>query len=128
MDGVAARAGGDVNCTGRSEFGRKIERGLKKLEFLNGAGRNVLCGGSDGLVAHVDAIDFDSGGTSETALEGDGRETVLGGIESAAFLNLNSGLELSEVEEIATVDGEILNLLKADHALHCCLLGIYGDC
>jgi len=60
-------------------------------------------------------------------LEGNRRETVFGWVEGAALLNLNAGLELREVKKIAPVDGEVLNLVEIDRALHRGLLRIDGD-
>ena len=94
----------------RMSAGGEIERRLADLEFLNGALRNVLSGGADGLVAGIDAINLDAGGATETATEGDRGESFLGGIDVAAVLDLNAGLELGEIEEVAAVDGKVLDL------------------
>ena len=64
---------------------------------------------------------------AEPATEGNRRETVLGGIESAAILNLDARLQLCEVEEVAPVDGQILDLLRGEDALDCGLLGVHGN-
>ena len=52
---------------------------------------------------------------------------TLVGSKSDAVLHLNAGLELREIEEIASVDGQVFNLLFSENALHAGLLGIYGN-
>src|SRR5260370_32229337 len=79
--------------------------------------RNVLRGGANGLVANVQTIHFDTGRAAEPPAKGDRRETLFGGIEVAAVLDLHAGLELSQIQEITAVDGQILNLFLRPYAL-----------
>ncbi len=102
----------------------RSKRGLLDLKFLDGAFGDVLGGGADGFIADVEAVHLDAGGAAEAAAEGDGREPVLGGIEVAAVLDLHSGFELCEIEEISSVDGQVFNLLAGQDPLHGGLLGI----
>ena len=87
--------------------------------------RDVLGGGADGFIADVQAVDFNAGGAPEAAAEGDGRKTVLGGIEVAAILDLHAGFELGEIEEVAAVDGKVLDLLRGQDSLHGGLFGVH---
>ena len=49
------------------------------------------------------------------------------GIEVGAVLDLHPGLKLRQVEEVAAVDRQILDLTGGQHALHRGLLGIDAD-
>jgi len=102
---VGTVTGDDVDGAGGSELCREVERGLADLEFLNGAGRDVLRGGTHGFVGDVHAVHFDTGRATEAAAEGDGGEPILGWVEVAAVLNLDAGFELSEVKELRPLIG-----------------------
>lgn len=47
----------------------EIERRLTELEFVDGAGRDIRGGVTYGLVADVNAVHIDAGGSAETAAE-----------------------------------------------------------
>ena len=81
-------------------------------------------GGSYGLIADIDAVYLDARGSSETAAKRDGRESVLCRIKVASILNLHSRLELCQVEEIAPIDGKIVDLIGVEYTLNRGLLCI----
>ena len=95
--------------------------------FLDRTQRKVLRGSAYGFIADVDSVDFDSCRASETATKRNRRESVLGGIEGSSVLNLNSRLQLCQVEKVTAVNREILNLLAGQHSLHRGLLGVDYD-
>ncbi len=97
-----------------------------KLEFINGAGRNVSSGGADGLVADVNSVHVNAGGSAETAAERNRRVTGLGGIEILTVLNLHAGFKLRQIQEVAAVHRQVRNLIRVQDALHLSLLGV--DC
>src|SRR3954465_13412024 len=101
---VRARPGENVYRSGRCQFRRKIQSRLAELEFLNRTSRDVLRSSAHGFIADVDAIQSDSGGTAVAPAERDRRKPVLGGIEVAAILDLHTGLELVQVQEIASIE------------------------
>src|SRR6185437_14867460 len=84
----------------------------------------ILCGGAYGFIADVDTIDFNAGGTPETATEGNRGKAVFGRIKVSAILYLHARLELCQVKEVAPVNGQIFNLLGSEHSLNCSLLGV----
>jgi len=100
---------------------------LLDLKLLDRALRDVLGGGTDGFIADVEAVHFDASGATEAPAEGDGRKTVLGGVEVAAVLDLHSGFKLCQIEEIPSIDGQVLDLLAGQNALHGDLLGVDLD-
>ena len=112
MVSVGARAGGDIDRAGGGHAARQVQRGLLDLKFLNGAGRNVHRGGSHVFIADVAAIHLNAGGASVPAAKGDGREAVLGGVEDGAILDLNPGLKLRQLQKVAAIDGQILDLRR----------------
>src|ERR1700678_1735274 len=92
VQSVGPGTGGNVHRAGGREFGGEIQHGFANLEFLNRAGGNILGGGADGLVADVQAIHFNARGTAKTTAERNRRESLLGGIEAAAVLDLHARL------------------------------------
>src|SRR5208283_283241 len=128
VEGVGSGLGSNVYRTRRSQIVGKVEGGLRQRKLLNAAGRNIFSGGTDGLVADVDAVYVDAGSASEASAEGDRRVADLGRVEIRAVLNLDARLKLGEIEEVAAVDGQVGNLIRAQHALHLRLLGVdlYG--
>src|SRR5580693_5640497 len=124
---VRSGARGDVDSTRRCELVRKVERRLAYAEFLNGACGNIFCGRAHRLVADVHTVHGNSRGAPKSAAERNRGEADFGGIEVRAVLHLNAGFELREVEEVASVDREVFDLLFAEHTLHAGLLGIYRD-
>ena len=119
-----SRLGGDVDRARGGQFGRKVQRRLLDLKFLDGALGDVLGGCAHGFIADIETIHFDAGGAAEASTEGNGRETVFGRIKVAAVLDLHTGFELREIEKISSVDGQILNLLAGQNALHGDLLSV----
>src|SRR6185437_126630 len=99
---------------------------LAYLKFRNRAGREVLRGGTDSFIGDINTIHLNAGGAAEAATKGDRRETILGRIKVAAILNLHARLKLGQIKKVATVDGEILNLFRAEDALYGRLLSV--DC
>src|SRR5580704_1338029 len=71
VERVGARLGGYVDRTGRSEIVGEIQARLRQREFLNRAGRNVFRGGADRLIADIDAVNADAGGTAKPSAERD---------------------------------------------------------
>src|SRR6266478_6379267 len=67
-------------------------------------------------------------GASKAATERDRREPFFGGVKIPSVLNLNSGLELGKVQEIAAVDRKVFDLRARNYALNGCLFGIHGKC
>ena len=111
MEGVRARFGGHVHCAGRRQIGGNIETGLADLEFVDRAGWYVGGRGAHGFVADINAVNVDAGGAAEAAAERDRRVASLGRVKVLTVLNLNAGLELREVEEVAPVDRQVRNLV-----------------
>ena len=83
--------------------------------------------GTHVLVADVNPVDFYACSSAEAATERHGREAVLRGIESAAILDLDSGLELSQIEEVTPVDGQVFDLFRRQNPLHRSLFRVDGD-
>ena len=125
MNGIRTGFGRDVNCAGRSQVLRKIERGLAELKFINRAGGNVGSCRTHSFIADIHAIDVDARGASETSAERNRRITRFRRIEILTILNLYAGLELSEIEEVAAIDRQILNLGRGQNTLHGSLLRVY---
>ena len=106
MEGVGARAGGDIDRAGGGHAARQVQRGLLDLKFLNGAGGNVHRGGSHVFVADVAAIHLNAGGASVPAAEGDRREAILGGVEDGAILDLNPGSSCANCRKLRPLMGK----------------------
>ncbi len=100
---------------------------MAHLKFFDGVDRNVLRSRTNSLVADIQAIDLDTRRAAESSTKGDRREALFRGIEVAAVLDLHAGFELSEVQEIAAVDGQILDLLLRHYALDRGLFRIQRD-
>ena len=125
MKVVASRARCDVDRAGGSQLRREVQTGLAELEFLDSALGNVNGGRAEYLVGNVNAVHFDSSGAAETSAEGDGREPVLAVTEVRAVLDLDARFQLCKVQEIAAIDGKVLNLLRIQHTLHGGLFGVH---
>src|SRR5260370_29297476 len=97
------------------------------MKFVDGVDRNILRGRTNRLVTDIQAIDLNTRRAAKSSAKGDRRKALFGRIEVAAVLNLHSGFELSEVQEIAAVDGQVLNLLLRNHALNRGLFRIQRD-
>src|SRR5271166_4870267 len=124
---VAAGSGDYIHRARGSQIVREIEVRLAELKFLDAAGRNVSSSRSDRFIGDVDAVHRNARRAPEASAEGNGRIADLGRIEVGAVLNLHARLELCEVQEVAPVDGQIVDLLGADHALHNRLLRVDAD-
>ena len=124
MELICARVGADGNGAGTGQFARNVERGAADLELFDRALAHVQRGRADGLVGDVLAIEHDAGGTAVHAVEGDGGVARLGGIECLAALQLHTRLQLGEVKEVATADGQVVDLLLGEHTRHRGLNGI----
>ena len=97
---------------------------MSNLKLLDRSLGNVLCCGSDRLIADIDAVHLNPRGSSETSSKRDGRESVLGRIKVASILDLHSRLKLCQVEEIAPIDGKIVDLICVEYTLNRGLFGI----
>jgi hypothetical protein len=73
---------------------------------------------ADGFIADIDSVHFNASGPAESAAERDRRKTVFGRVEGSSILNLHSRLQLGEIEKVAAIDRQILNLLAGKDALH----------
>src|SRR5260221_1794025 len=124
---VGSRLRRDVHRSGRGQFIRQIKAGLTELELLNGTRRNVLGRCTHGFVGYVDSIHLDARAASESAAEGNRRIPNLGRVEVGAVLNLHSGFELREVEEVTAIYRQVLDLAGGEHSLHRGLFGIHPD-
>ena len=125
MKRVGPRTSGHVDRTRRREILRQIQRGLRDLEFIDCARRNVRRGSAHGLVADVDAVHVNTRGPSEAAAERDRRIPGFRGIEVLSILDLYARLELSQIKEVAPVHRQILDLSGRKYTLHRCLFGVH---
>src|SRR5579872_5729057 len=125
VEGIASRFRGHVYSARRSQLRGHIQTRLANLKFLNGAGRDIGGGGTYGFVRDVDAVNLDACGASETSAKGDRRVAGLGGVKVLAVLNLNAGLELGEIKEVAAIHWQVRNLIFGDHTLHGRLLRVH---
>ena len=97
---------------------------MSDLKLLDRALRNILCRSPYRLIADIDAIHLNSRRSPKSSPKRDGRESVLRGIEVATILNLHSRLKLRQIEEITSIDGKIVDLLRVEHTLNRRLLCI----
>ena len=116
---------GHVHRARRSQIVGKIQLGLADLELRDRAGRYVLGCGSNGLIADVDAINFDARAASETSTERNGGIADLGRIEVRTVLDLHAWFELRQIQEVPAIHRKILDLLPSQNTLHARLFGIY---
>ena len=121
---VRAGLRGNVHRAGRGEVVRKIQAGLSELKFGDRAGRNARGGGADVFIADVHSIHRDSRAAAESPAERNRGKPSLRRIEVAAILNLDARLELREIEEVASIHRQILNLLSGQAARHLSLVRI----
>src|ERR1700722_481053 len=63
---VSPGLGGHVDRARRGQILGKVERRLAQLELVNRAGRDVGCCRTHGLVADINAVHVDAGGSAET--------------------------------------------------------------
>ena len=101
---------------------------MAELKLVDGAGRNILRGSTDRLITDIDTVHGDAGGAAKAATERDGGVPCLRGIKVLPVLDLDTRLELGEIEEVPATQWEVLNLVCIDNPLHCRLLGVdsYG--
>src|ERR1700674_2899280 len=116
MNGIGSRTRGHIDRSGSRQFRRKIHARLAQLEFLDAAGGDVRSGRAEYLVRDVDAINFDPSRAAETATEGDGRIAVLAEIRS--ILNLDARFQLRQIQKIAAIDWQVINLVGVQDTLH----------
>ncbi len=100
---------------------------MTDLKFINRAGRNISGCSTDRLVADVNAVYVNTGSTAETAAKRNRGVTGLRRVEILTVLNLNAGLELGEVQEVAPIHRQIRNLGRVEDSLHLSLLGVNCD-
>jgi hypothetical protein len=58
---------------------------------------------------------------AKPATKGNRSKAILGRVEAVAVLNLYAGLQLSQIQEVPSVQGELLNLLPVKNTLYGCL-------
>src|SRR6202042_135489 len=85
---------------------------------------DVEDGGADGFVGDVLTIEKNTGGTAGDTANRDSRIASFGRVEGFAALEDNARLDLSEVEEVASVYGKGLNLLLRNNVADAGLLGV----
>src|ERR1700724_1775400 len=104
MDLGGSRLRRDVNRARGREVVRQVQRRLTELEFVDGAGGNVLCGSSHSFIRNVNTININASCTPVAAAERNGRVSWLRRIEILTVLNLDSAFDVGEVKKIAAVD------------------------
>src|SRR3989442_11387725 len=109
MNIIAPRARGPVARARRGQLCRKVVARLGQLELLDGARRNVHRSRTGYLIRNVDAVHLDSSRAAETPAKGDGGIAVFTA-EIRPVLDLNARFQLRQIEEIAAVDRQALNL------------------
>src|SRR5580704_12844689 len=78
------------------------------------------------LVRDVDAVYLNAGRTTETAAKRDRRIPVLETkTKTGGVLNLDARLQLCQIQEVAAVDWQVLNLLLIQDTLHRGLLRVH---
>ena len=127
VDGIGAAAADNVDRSGRGDGGGDVQVRLRNLKLLDRVLGDVLGSGADVLIGDIQTVERDARRTAEAAAEGDGEEAVLGGVEVGAVLDLHARLELGEIEEVAPVDGQRLNLFLGQHAGDLGLLSVDTD-
>src|SRR5208337_179586 len=70
---------------------------------------------------------LDAGRAAEASAKGNGLVADLGRIEVASILNLHARLKLRQIEEVAAIDRQILDLGCGQNALHRRLLRVYAS-
>src|SRR5262249_8919025 len=111
---VGARFGDDVDRAGRADAGGGVRRRSRNLELLDRLLRDVERGGADMLVHRVHAVNRDAGLAAAAAADRYAGVTALGRIEGAALLNLDAGLQPSEVQIVSPVEGQLFDLARVD--------------
>ena len=79
------------------------------------------------LVDRIDAVNGDARFAAVAAADRDAGVAALGGVERTAFLNLDAGLQLRELEVIASVERQLLDLFEVDDAADRGLRGVDGE-
>src|SRR5580704_13057388 len=116
---VSPRTRSHVHRPRRSQLGGKIHAGLAELKLLDSTCRNVRSRGAEMLVRDVDAVHLNAGRTAETAAKRDRRIPVLETkTKTGGVLNLDARLQLCQIQEVAAVDWQVLNLLLIQDTLH----------
>jgi hypothetical protein len=82
---------------------------------------------ADRFVGDIQTIDFDAGSSAGASTEGDGRESILRGVERSAILDLNAGFERGKVQKVPAVDGELFNLPGGDYVLYRGLFKVHAN-
>src|SRR6516164_1072610 len=126
VDIVRAPLGDDVDSAGGGEAGGDVRRRSGDLEFLNGFLGEVEGGGADMLVYGVDTVNGDACFAAGAAPNGDAGVAGLGGVEGAAFVDFDAGLEAREFEIVAAIEGQLVDLAGIDDSTDDGLLGIDG--
>ncbi len=79
------------------------------------------------LVDGVDAVNRDARLAAVAAADGDAGVAALRGIERASFLDLDAGLQLRQLEIVASVQRQLVDLFQIDDAADRHLRRIDGD-
>src|SRR5260370_12400698 len=113
----------DVDAAGGGEARGSIGGRSRNLKLLDGFLREIECGGADVLVDRVDAIDGDAGLAAGAAGDRNAGVARLSGIEGAALVDFDTGLEAGELEVVAAVPGELRDLRRGDDTADAGFLG-----
>lgn len=124
---VAPALGDDVDGAGGAQPGGGIRGRDRDLELLDAVLRDVDGGGADVLVDGIHTVDRDPRLAPVAAAYRDPRVAALGRIEGAPLLDLHAGLELGQLQVVAAVEGQLVDLAKADHAADRGLGGVDGN-
>ena len=125
---VGARVGRDQHLAGGCDFARDVLSGAVQLELVDRALRDVEDGRADRLVGDVLPVQKDAGGAAGDAANRDGRISGLGWVERLPALQDHSGLDLGQIEEIAPIYRQVLDLLRGNNVAYTCLICVelYG--
>ena len=89
--------------------------------------RDILRGRPHGFVADINPVHLNASRSSEMPRERDRRESILGGVEIGAVLNLDAWFELREIKKVSPVDRKVFNLLSREYSLHRRLFRVHGN-
>src|SRR5258708_34175962 len=98
-----------------------------KLTLLNPLLRGFRRRGSHMLVHGVDSVQCDARLASVLTADGDACIASLGGIEELSRLNLDARLHARELQIVAAIERQLIDLPGRDHAADRSLLGIDVD-
>src|SRR5262245_35706555 len=110
VDIVGTPLGDDVDSSGGGKAGGDVRRRSGDLEFLNGFLSEVEGGGADVLVYGVDTVNGDACFAPGAAPNRDAGVAGLGGVEGAAFVDFDAGLEARQLEIVAAIEGQLVDL------------------